>query len=212
MLGSVRAVPGATPAAVQLLSVVALQNGVNARLSSIDLSGAVTDTAKATAIRSFVLTDPGLSAQVNALAASGTINGRVTDATGAGLPNIDLVAFDFLTLDVQARTLTDANGNYTLRVPTSANPGYIVSARNFGTSSSAASEYYKAGGHGRWIYEGDRVTVAVGAPTLINMKLLNGARLSGRVLAGSSSGAPLSGVRVATRAVDVANLAGVPVV
>jgi hypothetical protein len=204
VLGSVTAVGGigATLAALPLNAVAEIASEIAGLLNGVNLGSATTATAMANALVTAVKANEEVFNLVTSVAQAGVISGSVTDSTGAGLPNIIIRILDFNNWVLRAQTRTGVSGNYTLNVPPSLTQGYVVGAMNFTTASFAASEWFKAGGHGTTPFQGDRVTVAAGTPAIVNMQLANGARVTGTVTQNGTN-IPLPGVRIIARELSI---------
>ncbi|NCC34892.1 MAG: hypothetical protein EOM24_23195, partial [Chloroflexia bacterium] len=126
------------------------------------------------------------------LETGGQITGRVTATSGgAGLPDVQVSAFDADSNQAGATATTDATGTYTI---TSLRPGtYRVFFAPAGASSGYFPEYYNDKPD---LASADPVTVTAAQTTPnINASLASGGQITGRVTA-ASGGAGLAGVHV----------------
>lgn len=131
---------------------------------------------------------------VSSTVSSGAITGTVTDSSNARLPNIKIVVRDFNNWVTRAVARTDANGVYTVNVPAG---NYILGAINMTATSTAASEWWTAGGGVTNQFSADQITVG-GTALTRDFVLDPGARISGTVTA-ESGGAALEGIKILIR-------------
>jgi hypothetical protein len=161
-----------------------LQNGAAA-------SGAMNATQMVSALTGAVNNDVELKNIVTSIAAPGSITGTITDSTGAGLANIQILVRTYGNQLTMAMTRTDSSGNYTVHVPAG---NYVVGAMNDTTTSTAASQWWTSSGMTASQMQAGKVTVGTTAVTA-NFTLPPGGRVVGTATGGSSS-TPLSGIQV----------------
>jgi hypothetical protein len=182
---------GASLSTVNLQSIQAVQQMV-VDLAK-DISAVSTASQLTTALQAEVQKSEESNNIVTSVASSGTITGKVTDSSNAALPNIKVVVRKFGNQVVQAVTLTDASGNYSVHVPVG---DYVVGALNLTTSSFAASEWYTSTGGTTVSFGADKVTIADTTPLTRDFVLAAGGRISGTVKSGST---PVAGIVVSIR-------------
>lgn len=133
---------------------------------------------------------------LTSIAADGTISGIVKDSSNTPLANIDIVVSDFSNWVTRARTRTNAAGQYTVRVASGRN--YIVGAINYTLASTAASEWWTAGGGVSNQFSGDKIIVADATAVTKDFTLDAGARITGVVYATDGT-TTLGGIEIRIR-------------
>lgn len=130
---------------------------------------------------------------VSSISSSGIITGKVTDSSGAPLPNIKIIIRDFNNWVNRATTHTNASGIYTVHVPAG---DYILGAFNTTTTSTAASEWWTTAGGSPNEYDAEKISVTT---TLTKDWVLDpGVKVSGTVT-GETTKLPVAGVIVEVR-------------
>jgi hypothetical protein len=185
---------GASLASVNLQSIDAVQQTV------VDFAKDVTpltDTASqlSVALQAEVQNSEESNNIVTSVASPGIITGKVTDSSNAALANVLIVVKKFGDQVVQAHTLTDASGDYTVHVP---NGDYVIGALNRTTTSFGASEWYTAGGGTTVSFSAEKVAITNATPLTRDFVLAPGGRVSGTVTA-QTGGAAVAGINVAIR-------------
>jgi hypothetical protein len=190
-------ITGALTASGASLSTVNLQSIQAVQQMVVELAKDVPVLSTASQLTTALQTQAQQSEESNnivtSIASSGTITGKVTDSANAGLPNIKVVVRKFGNQVVQAVTLTDANGNYSVHVPIG---DYVVGALNLTTSSFAASEWYTSAGGSTVSFSADKVTIADTTPLTRDFVLAAGGRIAGTVKSGTT---PVAGIVVSIR-------------
>jgi hypothetical protein len=158
-----------------------------------DVPAASTASQLTTALQTVVQRSEESNNIVTSIASSGTITGKVTDSGNVALANIKIVVKKFGNQVVQAATLTDSNGNYSVHVPTG---DYVVGALNLTTTSFGATEWYTSTGGTTVSFGADKVTIADTTPVTRDFALAAGGRITGAVKNGST---PVAGIVVSIR-------------
>jgi hypothetical protein len=184
---------GGNIANVKTAEVTEIQETVEGLLPDVDTAGAGA-AAFSAALRTATTDSEEANNIVTSIAASGEINGTVTNAAAQPLAGITVVVRDFGNWVTRAVGRTDALGHYAVKVP----PGdYIVGAVNRTAASDAASEWWSNSGGVVKQLGAEKVTVGT-APVTRDFQLMPGGRVSGTLTA-ENGGAPLGGVNVKVR-------------
>ncbi|MFZ2652117.1 MAG: carboxypeptidase-like regulatory domain-containing protein [Burkholderiaceae bacterium] len=189
------------PRDLQRAQLEQVLDGIVAQSADIDAAGLTTTAALVAALKAEAQSDEEAAYALSNLVAAGSVTGTVTDASGAALANVKVVARDFNQWVRRAETRSNANGQFTLNLSAG---DYIVGALNFTAASMAASEWWtcndSVGGPdcgAANMFSAGRITVGAGAVTA-NFKLEAGARIEGTIVA-SGTASPLPGVHVLLR-------------
>lgn len=168
-----------------------------AKLSN-DVADAGSIAGIVTALKTEADNQDEVSNAIGSVAADGTITGTVTDASSTALANIDVVVRDFSDWVTRAKTKTNASGQYTVKVPSGSTKHYIVGAINHTSTSTAASEWWTAGGGVANQFSAEKVSVPNTTAVTKDFALDAGAQIKGVVYATDGTTA-LGGVHVLVR-------------
>lgn len=168
-----------------------------AKLSN-DVADAGSIAGIVTALKTEADNQDEVSNAIGSVAADGTITGTVTDASSAPLANIDIVVRDFSDWVTRAKTKTNASGQYTVKVSSGSTKHYIVGAINHTSTSTAASEWWTAGGGVANQFSAEKVSVPNTTAVTKDFALDAGAQIKGVVYATDGTTA-LGGVHVLVR-------------
>lgn len=174
--------------------------------------GGLTAQGLSAAMQTEVVNDSASNNIINSAAATGEICGKVSNATGAGISDIHIVARDYGDWVTRATTSTANDGRYCLNVPKAGDPDsdtgstfngqYILGAINrTNDTNGSASEWWSAGGAAYSQFVAEKITVTDTTTPDKNFQLENGARISG-VISDAGSGSGIEGVYVIVRSFE----------
>lgn len=187
---------GATLASLDVGQVAGVIDTVTKLADDVVDAGSIAGIA--TALTTEAQNQEEASNVLESIAADGTITGTVTDTSSAPLANIDVVVRDFSDWVTRAKTKTNSAGQYTVKVPSGNTKHYIVGAINHTSTSTAASEWWTAGGGAANQFSGEKVSVPNTTAISKDFVLDPGAQIKGVVYATDGT-TPLGGVHVLVR-------------
>lgn len=173
---------GGSLSSVNLKSIDALQQMVVEM--SKDVAVFSTASQLTTALQTEVQNSEESNNIVTSIASAGTISGKVTDASNVALANVRIVVKKYGDQVIQAVTLTDTAGNYSVHVP---NGDYVVGALNRTTDSFGASEWYTAAGGTTVSFSAEKVTISDTTPVTRDFALAAGGRITGTLTSGTTA-------------------------
>lgn len=184
-----------TMSAVSAEEVTEVQAVVDSAANDVEATSLTDSASYSAALLSEAQNSDETKNIVSSAVSSGVITGTVTGPGGTALSNITIVVRDFGDWVTRAKTRTDANGVYTVNVPTG---DYIIGALNHTGTSTAASEWYTDDDAGSAVQFGASKVTVGGSTVTKNFSLVAGGRISGTVTA-ETGGATLGGIVIVVR-------------
>ena len=177
-------------------TVIALQNNVQALLTSPVYAAASATTASASlsALNAAANANEEVSNVATSIGAGGVVNGIVKDASGTPVAGINIQILDYGNWVLRSETITAADGTYTIQAPTNGN--YILGAVNQTTTSTLASQWWTATGGSSNQYSADKLVFSPNPSLTRNFTLSPGVQISGVITGGGSN---LAGVKMILR-------------
>jgi len=196
---------------LELLEVDEIVGSVNQISKNVDPSGKTARTLS-DAMQQEALNDNESGNIISSSTSLGLICGNVTDPSGLPLSQVNIIARDFGNWVTRAVSKTNADGNYCLNVPTSAelDPDtgelyrgeYILGAENHGYDTQhAATQWWNLAGNGDSQFTAEKILVENANRITRNFSLSAGATISGNVSV-ANLGVPIEGITVIVRQFD----------